>query len=585
MYAAYPKMERRPIRQLDAAAANRIAAGEVVERPAAAVKELIENALDAGARRIDVAFADGGKRLIRVADDGHGMAPHELPLALARHATSKLDGTDLTRILSFGFRGEALPSLGAVGRLTLASRAAEAAEGAQVTVRGGVASAVRPAALARGTVVELEGLFSATPARLKFLRSDRAEAQAIAEVVRRLALAAPATAFSLSDLSDPDAPREILRLQAEAGDLFEGLRGRLRAILGPDFVGNALALDAEREGLHLGGYAALPTYSRGAAVAQHLFVNLRPVRDKLLLGALRAAYADLLPRDRHAAAALYLSCPPEAVDVNVHPAKAELRFRDPGLVRGLVIGTLKAALAGAGHRGSTTTGAGMLGAFRPGVAPAAWPRPAAGFAELGAAWAGRVEPAPGGGSGRGGACARRAAARGRPGAAARDLHRGADRRRRGDRRPARRARAAGLRAAEGGAGGGRHSRADAADPRDRRARPGRERAARAPRRRSSPAWASSSSRSGATRSACARPPRRSARWTRRGCSPTSPTRWRKAGAGSRPGSTRSSRAWPATARCAPAAACRARRWTRSCARWRRRRIPASATTAARPISN
>jgi DNA mismatch repair protein MutL len=398
MHAERPNMEqeRRPIRQLDAAAANRIAAGEVVERPAAAVKELVENALDAGARRIDVAFADGGKRLIRVADDGHGIPAAELTLALARHATSKIDGTDLTHILTYGFRGEALPSLGAVGRLILASRAAGAAEGATVTVRGGVATAVRPAALARGTVVELEGLFTATPARLKFLRGDRAEAQAIAETVRRLALAAPGVGFTLADRSDPEAPRELLRLDPEPGDLFDGLRGRLRAVLGPDFVANALPVQAVREGLRLGGFAALPTYSRGAAVAQHLFVNGRPVRDKLLLGALRAAYADLIARDRHPAAVLFLDCPPEAVDVNVHPAKAEVRFRDPGLVRGLVVGALRHVLAGAGHRGATTTGGAMLGAFRPATGPArsTWTRAVPGFAELGAAvWAGRVEPA------------------------------------------------------------------------------------------------------------------------------------------------------------------------------------------------
>ncbi|HRO12599.1 MAG TPA: DNA mismatch repair endonuclease MutL, partial [Amaricoccus sp.] len=399
-----PKI-RRPIRQLDAAAANRIAAGEVVERPASAVKELIENALDAGARRIEVAYADGGKRLLRVQDDGHGIPADELLLALDRHATSKIDGTDLTRILTFGFRGEALPSLGAVGRLTVTSRAAGAGEAASVTVRAGAASGLRPASLGRGTVVELEGLFSATPARLKFLRSDRAEAQAIGETVRRLAMAAPGVAFTLTDRSDPEAPRELLRLDPEPGELFAGLGPRLRALLGPDFLANALAIDAERDGLHLGGFAALPTFSRGAAVAQHLFVNGRPVRDKLLLGALRAAYADLLARDRHPAAALFLSCEPAVVDVNVHPAKAEVRFRDPGLVRGLVVGALRQALAGAGHRGAGTTGGAMLGAFRapqplpPAVERALWAparAPEPGFAEAAAGWAAaRVEPEPG----------------------------------------------------------------------------------------------------------------------------------------------------------------------------------------------
>lgn len=365
MNVVAPNILRRPIRQLDAAAANRIAAGEVVERPASAVKELIENALDAGARRIDVTYADGGKRLIRVRDDGYGIPEDELMLALDRHATSKIDGTDLTRILTFGFRGEALPSLGAVGRLTLTSRAIGAAAAATVTVRGGLATPVRPAALARGTQVDLEALFSATPARLKFLRADRAEAQAIGDTVRRLAMAVPGVGFTLVDASEADAPRELLRLDPEPGDLFDGLRGRLRALIGAEFMANALPIAAERDGIELGGFAALPTFSRGAAVSQYLFVNGRPVRDKQLIGAVRAAYSDLLARDRHPAVALFVTCDPEVVDVNVHPAKAEVRFRDPGLVRRLVVGALRQALAGAGHRGATTTGGAMLGAFRP----------------------------------------------------------------------------------------------------------------------------------------------------------------------------------------------------------------------------
>jgi DNA mismatch repair protein MutL len=411
MNVVSPNIERVPpiIRQLDDAAANRIAAGEVVERPASAVKELVENALDAGARRVDIAYADGGKRLIRVADDGHGIAADQLALALARHATSKIDGTDLTNILSFGFRGEALPSLGAVGKLTLTSRAAGAAEAASLRVRGGICPVgPRPASLARGTVVELEGLFSATPARLKFMRTDRAEAQAIGDVVRRLAMAAPETGFSLTDISDPEAPRRLLALDPESGDLFEGLRGRLRAILGAEFVENAVGIDAERDGIRLTGLAARPTFSRGAAVAQFLFVNGRPVRDRLLVGALRAAYGDVLARDRHPVAALFIDCPPELVDVNVHPAKAEVRFREPGLVRGLLVGAIRAALAEAGHRGAASAGMGMLGAFRPEGAPqasrpqghAGWSaarhRPADPSASLLAAadiWSARVEPA------------------------------------------------------------------------------------------------------------------------------------------------------------------------------------------------
>ena len=351
------------IRQLDEAAVNRIAAGEVVERPASAVKELVENALDAGAKRITVDYADGGKRVIRVSDDGCGMAPDDLPLAVSRHATSKIDGSDLLQIHTFGFRGEALPSLGAVGRLSIASRAAEY-DGAEITVEGSRTGPVRPAALNGGTVVTLRDLFYATPARLKFLRTDRAEAQAIGDVIRRLAMAEPFVTFLLRDVSG-DAPRDVFRAEAETGDLFGALHGRLAGILGRDFAENALRIDAEREGLHLTGYAALPTYSRGSAVAQYLFVNGRPVRDKLLVGALRGAYSDLLSRDRHPAAALFLDCDPVLVDVNVHPAKAEVRFREPGLARGLIVSALRHALAEAGHRASTTVAGATLGAMRP----------------------------------------------------------------------------------------------------------------------------------------------------------------------------------------------------------------------------
>jgi DNA mismatch repair protein MutL len=355
---------RPVIRQLDEATANRIAAGEVVERPASAVKELVENALDAGARRISIDHAAGGKTLVRVTDDGCGIDAADLPLALARHATSKIDGSDLLDIRSFGFRGEALPSLGAVARLTITSRAS-GAEAASITVEGGLMGAVRPAALRQGTVVELRDLFYATPARLKFLRSDRAEAQAIGDVVRRLAMAEPFVSFTLREVGDEGEGRVTFRAEAETGDLFDALRGRLARVLGADFAANALRIDAEREGLALSGYAALPTYSRGAAVAQYLFVNGRPVRDKLLVGALRAAYADFLSRDRHPAAALFLDCDPHLVDVNVHPAKAEVRFRDPALARGLVVSALRHALAAAGHRAATTVATAALGAMQP----------------------------------------------------------------------------------------------------------------------------------------------------------------------------------------------------------------------------
>ncbi len=348
---------------MDEAASNRIAAGEVVERPASAVKELVENALDAGASRVDIAYADGGKMLIRVVDDGHGIPSEELVLALSRHATSKIDGSDLTNIISFGFRGEALPSLGAVARIALASRAVGATAASEVSVAGGRIGAVRPTALAQGTRVELRDLFYATPARLKFLRTDRAESQAIGEVVRRLALAAPAVSFRLVDESD-GTRRELFRVDCETGDFFDALRGRIGKVLGSEFIENAVRVAVERDGLRLSGLAGLPTFSRGAAVAQFLFVNGRPVKDKLLTGALRAAYIDLLGRDRHPAAVLFLDCDPEWVDVNVHPAKAEVRFRDPAVVRRLVVSALRHALAGAGHRGSSTLATATLGAAR-----------------------------------------------------------------------------------------------------------------------------------------------------------------------------------------------------------------------------
>ncbi|WP_170341151.1 DNA mismatch repair endonuclease MutL [Ruegeria arenilitoris] len=361
---------RSVIRQLDEAAINRIAAGEVVERPASAVKELVENAIDAGATRIAIDIADGGKTLIRVTDDGCGIAPEDLPLALSRHATSKIDGSDLLNIHTFGFRGEALPSLGAVGRLTITSRA-PGAEAAQIRVAGGKMEGVKPAALRAGTVVELRDLFYATPARLKFMRTDRAEAQAISDTVKRLAMAEPSITFTLRDVSGGGEGRVVFRADRENGDLFDALHARLARILGREFAENALRIDATREGIRLYGYAALPTYSRGAAVAQFLFVNGRPVRDKMLTGALRAAYFDFLSRDRHPAAALFIDCEPTLVDVNVHPAKSEVRFRDPGVARGLIVSSLRHALAEAGHRASTTVANATLGAMRPEPAPVA----------------------------------------------------------------------------------------------------------------------------------------------------------------------------------------------------------------------
>ena len=391
---------RPVIRQLDTAAVNRIAAGEVVERPASAVKELVENAIDAGARRIGIDVSGGGKTLIRVTDDGCGIAASQLPLALSRHATSKIDGSDLLNIHTFGFRGEALPSLGAVGRLTITSRVpGEAA--AEITVAGGVTSAVKPAALNGGTVITLRDLFYATPARLKFLRTDRAEAQAIADVVKRLAMAEPFIRFELRDVTGE--PRTVFRAEAQTGDPMAALRARLSDVLGAEFAENSIAIDTMREGLHLTGYAALPTYSRGAAVAQFLFVNGRPVKDKLLTGALRAAYFDFLSRDRHPAAALFVDCVPQLVDVNVHPAKSEVRFRDPGLARGLIVSGLRHALADAGHRASSTVATATLGAMQPEPTaprvyqmdrPSLGPRASTGFAEMAQDYSAQVVETP-----------------------------------------------------------------------------------------------------------------------------------------------------------------------------------------------
>ena len=343
------------IRRLEPVLVDRIAAGEVIERPAAAVKELVENALDAGARHVEVVVEAGGRRLIRVTDDGIGMGPEDLALAVERHATSKLPDGDLFAIRSLGFRGEALPSIGAVARLSITSRRAGDAHGHTIVVEGGAKGEVRPAPAAFGTRIEVADLFYATPARLKFLKTDRAEALAVAEMLRRLALAHPQVRFTLAgdNLSGFDYPAE-----GEAG-----LLARASRIVGAGFMQDSIAIEAEREGVRLTGFAGLPTAHRGSAGGVHWTVNGRPVRDKLLMGATRAAYADVLPGDRHPALALAIICDARVVDVNVHPAKTEVRFRDPGLVRGLVVGALKQALALAGHRASTGGGMRTLDAL------------------------------------------------------------------------------------------------------------------------------------------------------------------------------------------------------------------------------
>ena len=344
-----------PVRQLSEAIVNRIAAGEVVERPASVVKELIENALDAGAHRIDVITDGGGRRLIRVTDDGEGMTRADLALAVERHATSKLAGDDLLAIDTLGFRGEALPSIGAVARLTITTRHKSEPHAWTLHLDAGKKSDVKPAALGQGTSVEVRDLFYATPARLKFLKTDRSEAEAVREVVRRLAMSRPNVAFTLAGeerapVTWPAANDELARL----GD-----------VLGAEFRANALRVAAEREGVRVTGFAGLPTLSRANTLGQYLFVNGRPVRDKLLVGAVRASYADYLPRDRHPLLALFVTLDAREVDVNVHPAKTEVRFRDGGLVRSLIVHALKEALAREGQRAATTGGSATIAAFRP----------------------------------------------------------------------------------------------------------------------------------------------------------------------------------------------------------------------------
>lgn len=343
------------IRQLSETLINQIAAGEVIERPASAAKELIENALDAGATRIEIATAGGGKTLLRVTDNGGGMLPADLELAIRRHCTSKLD-KDLTDIRTLGFRGEALPSIGSVARLSLLSRTAEAGEGAEISITGGKVEPVRPAAANRGTVVEVRDLFFATPARLKFLKSEKAEASAISDVVRRMAIAFPHVRFVLSG-----SDRTTLEFPATGTDRL----ARIAQVLGRDFRDNAIEIDAEREGVRLTGFAGVPTFNRGNSLNQFAFVNGRPVQDKLIWSALRAAYAETIPHGRYPVAVLSLDIDPALVDVNVHPAKSDVRFRDPGLVRGLIIGAIREALAREGDRASTTGAAGLMRAFRP----------------------------------------------------------------------------------------------------------------------------------------------------------------------------------------------------------------------------
>ncbi|MDG1438536.1 MAG: DNA mismatch repair endonuclease MutL [Emcibacteraceae bacterium] len=346
------------IRLLSENTINQIAAGEVIERPASAVKELVENAIDAGAKNIDVVMVDGGRTLISITDDGSGMSADELALAVERHATSKLNEDDLTNIKTMGFRGEALPSIASVSRFTFKSRAKNSNDAWQIFIEGGKKGKVEPTALNQGSHVEVRDLFYSTPARLKFLKTDRTEFSQTMDVIKRLSMANPDIAFSLYD-----GERRAFQVSSAQGELLDSRLRRLGAILGAAFTDNALPINAERENIKLTGYAGLPTYNRGNAQHQYLFVNGRPVKDKLLTGAVRGAYMDFLARNRHPILALFLEVPAEMVDVNVHPAKAEVRFRESGVVRGLIVGALRHALAEAGHRASTTVSNAALGAF------------------------------------------------------------------------------------------------------------------------------------------------------------------------------------------------------------------------------
>lgn len=354
--------QKNVIKQLDETVINKIAAGEVVERPASAVKELIENSIDAGCSDITIEVADGGKTLIRVIDDGLGMSDIDLPIALRRHATSKLPNDNLLNINSFGFRGEALPSLGAVGRLRIISH--NEGNGAhEINVNGGKISDIKPAARTLGTTIELRDLFYATPARLKFLRSTKSELKAITDTVKGLSISTPNIAFTLIDKTGGKS-RKILQVQKEKDVSLASIKNRLSRVLGQDFSKNSISIDVTREDVNLTGYVCLPTYARASNAMQYFFVNSRQVRDKQLIGALRAAYSDFMPRDRFPAAAIYINCRPDFVDVNVHPGKSEVRFRDPQGIRSLIVTGIRQVIAIEGHRSSSTLSTAALGAMR-----------------------------------------------------------------------------------------------------------------------------------------------------------------------------------------------------------------------------
>ena len=373
------------IRRLPEGTINRIAAGEVIERPASVVKELVENALDAGSTKIDIHLVDGGRTLIRVSDNGRGMSAQELPLAIERHATSKLPNDDLVNIENLGFRGEALPSIGSVSRLRIVSRSQTGDEANEIRVEAGKAFDVKPAAGKPGTDIEVRDLFFAVPARLKFLKTERSETAEVAAIIRRLAMAAPQTGFNLR-AND----RHLINLPTCNND-EDGQKKRISDVMGSDFITNSVVINATREPFHITGFASLPTLNRSQSTMQFLFVNGRAVKDKTLLGAVRGAYSGFLMSRRFAMVALFITCPPQYVDVNVHPAKAEVRFRDQPQVNRLIVSSIREAIGFAGHRTTTTGTQATIDAFnkrtsasfaptRPGMAEQAFSDAAQSFA-------------------------------------------------------------------------------------------------------------------------------------------------------------------------------------------------------------
>lgn len=338
------------IRRLSSTTINRIAAGEVIERPANVVKELTENAIDAGGSQIDIVLEAAGRNLVCVTDNGKGMSKEEVGLCIERHATSKLPEDDLFHILSLGFRGEAIPSIGSVSRMRITSRQKDAEEAHSISIEGGKESDVGPAPFAQqGTQVEVRDLFFTTPARLKFLRTERTELHYAQDIVQRLAMAHPEIGFSLTHQG-----RKTIDCKAGEGDFFTLLETRLNELIDKKFAENAVRIDDQRENMRLRGLAALPTYDRGNSQSQYVFVNGRPVKDKLFLGAIRSAYQDFLARNRYPVVALFLDIDPGEVDVNVHPTKAEVRFRQSSVLHGWISSVIKRALQGAGHQASTT---------------------------------------------------------------------------------------------------------------------------------------------------------------------------------------------------------------------------------------